>query len=152
MKYKIIIAAVVLFLLMGGFVGRKQIEKWALGARSKRNLSGVTSNMKAVTERALQLSPYDFGVTSGKRSAEEQNELYKSGASQLDGFVRQSKHQGGKAVDIAVYDENGSITWKYEYFEAVSVAFKQAAKELGVSIRWGGDWTSFVDAPHFEEV
>jgi peptidoglycan LD-endopeptidase CwlK len=29
---------------------------------------------------------------------------------------------------------------------------KQAAKELGVSIRWGGDFKSFFDGPHFELV
>lgn len=27
---------------------------------------------------------------------------------------------------------------------------KAAAKELGVLIVWGGDWTSFRDGPHFE--
>ena len=27
---------------------------------------------------------------------------------------------------------------------------KQAAKELGVNIVWGGDWKSFKDGPHFQ--
>jgi peptidoglycan L-alanyl-D-glutamate endopeptidase CwlK len=27
---------------------------------------------------------------------------------------------------------------------------KAAAKELGVSIVWGGDWRTFKDGPHFE--
>ncbi|WP_237583150.1 M15 family metallopeptidase [Photobacterium halotolerans] len=111
---------------------------------------GVDSRLKAVVSRALELSPYDFTITSGKRSAAEQNALYKKKASQLDGYNKKSKHQLGLAVDFMAYDENGKGTWDWKYYDAVSQAFKQAANELGVAITWGGDWVTFKDGPHIE--
>jgi peptidoglycan L-alanyl-D-glutamate endopeptidase CwlK len=35
-------------------------------------------------------------------------------------------------------------------YDVLAVAMKQAAKDLGVSIVWGGDWVTFKDGPHFE--
>lgn len=126
------------------------VSKWVLSARSLARLSGVHSDLQAVAKRALELSPFDFGITSGKRTKEEQNALFKKGASQLDGYSKKSRHQTGHALDFVVYDENGKVTWGFSYYEQVSWAFKQAARELGVAIVWGGDWRSFKDGPHIE--
>ncbi|NOH31601.1 M15 family metallopeptidase [Vibrio mediterranei] len=131
-------------------MNKKTISTWVLSARSEARMVGVHSDLKAVVRRAIQLSPFDFGITSGKRTAEEQNALFKKGASQLDGYSRKSRHQTGHAVDFVVYDENGKVTWGFSYYEQVSWAFKQAARELGVAIVWGGDWKSFKDGPHVE--
>jgi peptidoglycan L-alanyl-D-glutamate endopeptidase CwlK len=64
-----------------------------------------------------------------------------------------SNHIGGRAVDLAPY-VNGKIEWdnsgKLGLYPKIAKAMKQAAKELGVPIEWGGDWTSFKDRPHFE--
>lgn len=128
----------------------KTVKTWVLSARSEARMNGVHTDLKKVVRRALELSPYDFGITSGLRTAEEQNALFRQGASQLDGYARKSRHQSGHAIDFVVYDENGSVTWGFSYYEAVSWAFKQAAEELGVSIIWGGDWHSFKDGPHVE--
>lgn len=142
--------------LIGGLIlmNRKTVEQtvsgWVLSARSEARMVGVHGDLKAVVRRAIELSSFDFGITSGKRSAEEQNALFKQGASQLDGYVRKSRHQSGHAVDFVVYDENGKVTWGFSYYEQVSWAFKQAARELGVAIVWGGDWKSFKDGPHVE--
>ncbi len=125
-------------------------SKWMLSARSEARMAGVHDDLKKVVRRALQLSPFDFGITSGKRTAEEQNALFKKGASQLDGYARKSRHQTGHAIDFVVYDENGKVTWGFSYYEQVSWAFKQAADELGIAITWGGDWVSFRDGPHIE--
>lgn len=125
-------------------------KQWAFGARSLRKLSTVHEDLQRVAHRALELSPFDFGITSGSRSAEEQNALFAQGASQLDGYARKSRHQTGHAIDFAVYDENGNITWDFSYFMQVSWAFKQAARELNIPIIWGGDWVSFKDGPHVE--
>lgn len=127
-----------------------QNKQWAFGARSLRKLSTVHEDLQRVAHRALELSPFDFGITSGSRSAEEQNALFTQGASQLDGYARKSRHQTGHAIDFAVYDENGNITWDFSYFMQVSWAFKQAARELNIPIIWGGDWVSFKDGPHVE--
>lgn len=76
--------------------------------------------------------------------------LYQEGLSQLDGHKRPSRHQSGHAIDFVAYDENNKVTWDFKYYEAISKAFKQAARELEVSIIWGGDWKSLRDGPHVE--
>lgn len=126
------------------------VSDFVLSARSETRMLGVHGDLKKVVRRALELSPYDFGITSGKRTAEEQSALFKKGASQLDGYSKKSRHQTGHAIDFVVYDENSKVTWGFSYYEQVSWAFKQAAKELNVPIVWGGDWVSFKDGPHVE--
>lgn len=128
----------------------KTAKTWVLSARSKARMSGVHDDLKKVVNRAIELSPFDFGITSGLRTAEEQNALFQQGASQLDGYARRSRHQDGHAIDFVVYDEAGKVTWGFSYYERVSWAFKQAADELGIPITWGGDWHSFRDGPHIE--
>ncbi|MEZ8808947.1 M15 family metallopeptidase [Vibrio atlanticus] len=128
----------------------KALSQFALSARSESRMIGVHGDLKRVVRRAIELTPFDFGITSGKRTAEEQNALFKKGASQLDGYSKKSRHQSGHAIDFVVYDENSKVTWGFIYYEQVSWAFKQAAKELNVPIVWGGDWVSFKDGPHVE--
>ncbi|KPM01374.1 MULTISPECIES: M15 family metallopeptidase [Vibrio] len=128
----------------------KALSQFALSARSESRMIGVHGDLKRVVRRAIELTPFDFGITSGKRTAEEQNALFKKGASQLDGYSKKSRHQSGHAIDFVVYDENSQVTWGFSYYEQVSWAFKQAARELEVPIVWGGDWVSFKDGPHIE--
>ncbi|CAK2168593.1 peptidoglycan LD-endopeptidase CwlK [Vibrio crassostreae] len=128
----------------------KALNQFALSARSESRMIGVHGDLKRVVRRAIELTPFDFGIISGKRTAEEQNALFKKGASQLDGYSKKSRHQSGHAIDFVVYDENSKVTWGFSYYEQVSWAFKQAAKELNVPIIWGGDWVSFKDGPHVE--
>ena len=128
----------------------KAVTRFALSAKSRAKLSGVHPDLVRVVKRALQLTPFDFGITSGVRTAHEQNTLFNKGASQLDGYARKSRHQTGHAIDFVVYDESNEVTWRFSYYEQVSWAFKQASLELGVPIIWGGDWTSLKDGPHVE--
>ncbi|WP_028025576.1 M15 family metallopeptidase [Enterovibrio calviensis] len=125
-------------------------KRFYLSSRSKNRMSGVHTDLVRVVERAIQLTQFDFGITSGVRTAEEQNALFKKKASQLDGYSKKSRHQTGHAIDFVVYDENGKVTWGFSYYTQVSLAFKQAALELGIAIKWGGDWVSFKDGPHVE--
>lgn len=118
-------------------------SKFILGQRSKRNLEGVHPDLAAVVVRALELSPVDFTVIEGLRTPERQSELMR------DGFTRtlKSRHIVGQAVDIVPLP----VDWKNPApFKLVADAMKQAAKELGVKITWGGDWVSFKDLPHYQ--
>ena len=47
-----------------------------------------------------------FIVTSFDRTAEEQNELFKKGKSQRDGYKKKSAHQRWLAMDIVVIKKN----------------------------------------------
>ena len=55
----------------------------------------------------------------------------------------------GIAVDVACF-VGGKLTWEMKHYKALSEVIKRIAAEDGVQIIWGGDWKSFVDAPHFE--
>lgn len=146
-----------------------------LSQRSLERLNGVEPRLVAVVKRAIELSKVDFGVTQGLRTAEQQRQFVASGKSKtLD-----SKHLTGHAVDVVAY-VGGEISWELNLYDDIADAFKKAAKELGVALRWGGAWNvsditkwdgtmeaammhyvdtrrkqgrrPFIDGPHFELV
>lgn len=114
--------------------------------RSLRNLRGVHPDLVRVMERALHTSPVDFIVIEGLRTRERQSELVASGASR----TMNSRHLTGHAVDLLPIGPNGRGEFAWPLYERLAPAVKQAAEDLGVAIKWGGDWTSFRDGPHFE--
>ena len=48
------------------------------------------------------------------------------------------------------YDRSVQVQAPQARFREIAAAMKEAAKELGVKITWGGDWASFVDMPHYQ--
>jgi len=119
--------------------------KFKLSQRSLDRLNGVDKDLVAVVKRAIELTELDFGVTEGIRTLDRQRVLFNEGKSK----TMKSKHLIGKAVDVVAY-VNNEVSWDKEHYVTISKAFKQAAKELQVSIRWGGDFKSFFDGPHYE--
>lgn len=124
---------------------------FVFGSRSEKNLKGVNRTLVACARRALEITPVDFTVIEGLRSVERQRELVAQGKSQ----TMASRHIDGCALDI--FPVGG--TWEVSEFIPVLKAFKQAADELGVTLRFGINWkndptlpieTKFVDAPHVE--
>lgn len=116
-----------------------------LSQRSKNNLVGVHPDLVAVVKRAIQITPIDFVVTEGLRTLERQRHLKAIGASK----TLRSRHLTGHAVDVAALDGK-TIRWDWPLYARIAGAMKRAARELGVPLTWGGDWTSFKDGPHFE--
>ena len=149
-----------------------------LSQRSLDRLEGVHPDMTAVVERAIQLSKVDFGVTQGVRTLDEQKANVAAGRSQ----TMRSKHllqQTGfsHAVDVVAY-VGPDVSWELNLYDDICDAFKEAAKEVGCSIKWGAAWSEgdirtylgtsedammtyvdlrrsqsrrpFIDAPHFE--
>ena len=119
---------------------------YKLGVRSKSNLAGVKPQLVTLFTEAITDSPYDFVITCGLRTIEEQRVLVATGKS----TTMKSKHLTGNAVDIACFDENGKITWDSKYYKKVATHVKAIAKKQGVAIVYGGDWVSFKDYPHFQ--
>ena len=52
-----------------------------------------------------------------------------------------------KADKVVDADE---LSWKFQHYQELADKMKQAAESLGIEIKWGGDWTTFKDGPHFE--
>lgn len=140
--------------------------------KSLDTLSTIYGPLEALVHSVLSLSPYDLGIppTGGRRTPEEQNELFNKGWSKLDGYSKKSYHQSGMAVDIVVYEDGKKSYSCLDKYEEISILFMEnfeSLRELGVFpntsyLRWGFDWDKdgvrgdrdpderFYDAPHFE--
>jgi peptidoglycan L-alanyl-D-glutamate endopeptidase CwlK len=131
------------------------------GNRSLQKFRDLHPSLVAVAFLGLQKSKHDFAVTEGLRTQARQRELFSAGRS----MTLRSKHllqddHWAHAFDVmAVGDLNGdgdvdaqdgSITWDRGIYQDIANAMKEAAAELGISIRWGGDFKTFFDGPHFE--
>ena len=135
---------------------------YRLSQRSMQNLSGVHPDLVAVVKRAIEITEQDFSVIEGIRNIDRQRKLVAQGKSQ----TMNSRHLTGHAVDIAPYP----LSWDWEYFYPIADAMKEAAEELDIPLRWGGNWQvddirhwegnaeslanayngSFPDGPHIE--
>lgn len=135
-----------------------------LSIASKRKLEGVHPLLVAVVELALLKSKVDFKVIEGVRTEERQKVLYAQGRTAPGPIVTWTLNSNhfvnkttgfGHAVDLLPepYD------WRdLKQFDLMAEAMMEAAKELGVTIRWGKDWNmngkpgekGETDSPHFE--
>ena len=108
---------------------------YALSALSRRHLVGVHPDLIAWTERGIALTPQDFRVQEGRRTAKRQAELVKAGASRtLD-----SRHLTGHAEDLVPL--LGTVPrWDWPLVYQLVPPLAQAARDLGLRIIWGGAW------------
>ena len=117
----------------------------ALNSRSETSLRGVHADLVKVVRRAAEISPVAFTVIEGLRTVERQKQLVAQGASK----TMNSRHITGHAVDLAPHRPDGQIAFDWPLYYKIAPVMKQAAKELGVALDWGGDW-KWKDGPHFE--
>lgn len=115
--------------------GSPGLSGWSFSRRSLDNLKGVHKDLQKLAHKALEISSVDFTIIDGVRTREEQRELVNSGASQ----TMNSRHLTGHAIDVAPYVD-GAISWDWDDYYPMADAFIQAAKELDLKIRWGGNW------------
>jgi peptidoglycan L-alanyl-D-glutamate endopeptidase CwlK len=123
------------------------MTKFVLGAKSLQKLEGVHEDLIKVVKRAIELTDTDFTVGEGLRTKERQAKLFAEGKSK----TLNSKHLTGRAVDLWVL-KDGKVTWEKAAYDNLAPFVKQAAKELEINIRWGGDFLNFYDGPHYELV
>ena len=144
-----------------------------LSQRSIDKMDGVDKSLVGVVKRAIELTKIDFGVIYGMRTIQEQENLVAAGKSQ----TMKSKHLVGRAVDLMAYVD-GKGCWELNVYDDLCDAMKEAAKELGIAIKWGAAWSEgdirtysgtaedammkyidlrrsegrrpFIDGPHFE--
>lgn len=117
---------------------------YKLGERSQLRLKGVHPDLVRVVEHAIDISTINFTVLEGLRTPERQKLLRDAGASQ----TLNSRHITGHAVDLGALVD-GEVRWDWPLYHQIAKAMKQAAKQVGVDITWGGDW-KMRDGPHFE--
>ena len=145
-------------------------KKYSFTQSSLDKIKKVHPKLVEVMKVAIENSPYDFRITDGARTAEEQNYLYQQGRTRsgqkvtnCDGYKAKSNHQikedgFGHAVDIFPCGviENGvyrKFTSEEGYDEKklklIANHILAVAKSKNINIEWGGNWKMH-DTPHFE--
>lgn len=115
-----------------------------LSNRSRERLLGVHPKLVRVVERAIETTKVDFGVTSGIRNLTEQEQLVAAGKSQTMKSKHLRQEDGfGHAVDLVAYvhtDGGAHVSWELNLYDDIADAMKRAARDVGLSVRWGGAW------------
>ncbi len=141
----------------------KQLEEqksmYKFSEKSKEKLSSCHPDLQRVLEAALKVSAIDFGISEGHRNKKDQDEAYRTGKSKVQ--YPNSKHNStpSMAADVYAYvPSEGGVTWKLKYYYYLSGVIFTVAKQLGIKLRWGGDFNqngnysddSFLDLVHWE--
>ena len=131
---------------------------YKFGKSSEDRLSSVHPDLVRVCRRMLGYGILDATVVQGRRGKEDQDRAFKEGKSKLK--YPQSRHNSdpSEAVDIAPF-VNGKVSWNTQHCLVLAGLMLAAASELGVKVRWGGNWDrdgepvtdqTFNDLVHFE--
>ncbi len=155
------------------------------GTTSNQRISELVPEMQKVLNRYIQIARHDSTIVEGRRSDEQcyinfgkgrtaaqciaggcPVKYSKPGLAKVTwlGHALSSNHRGGKAVDLYPYPVSlvlgrPEVEW-LPLFKIINEDMKQAAKDVGVKIRWGADWDNDgnihekgeSDNPHFEVV
>lgn len=141
------------------------VGAWTFGERSQKNLVGVHPDLILVMELGLKKSPYDFFINEGVRTEARQRALYAQGRSKpgpkvtwtlVSNHFKNKKTGYGHAVDAYKFPFSAKQTVAVSL--AIAKAVLQAADELDIPVRWGGNWDmdgnyferGEGDSPHFE--
>ena len=108
-----------------------------LSPKSIKQLQGLEPDLIKVVESAIGYTKMDFSVIQGLRTQTQQNELYRQGLS----HVKFSQHQLGRAVDVLAWI--GKSSDSEDDLIQIAEAFKLAAEDMDVPIRWGGCWPCY---------
>ena len=138
---------------------------YTLSETSLKMLKGVHPNLVNFMTELIKISPWDFKITAGVRTAAEQNLEYQKGrtapgskVTKVDGYKLKSNHQIkfdglGYAADIGVI-VNGEYkgNWKdFHYYQDIYNIAKKVGLLEKYGIEWGGNcWKTFKDGPHWQ--
>lgn len=146
------------------------------GNRSERVLATVEPMLGTVMRHVIEW--FDHSILVGHRNQSEQNRAFGDGRSRLPWPQSSHNSKPSFAVDAAPYSPGKGVDWlipkfaklkqtdpelyarirnygRYCYFAGAVMA---TGRELGVKLRWGGDWDgdtdladqTFDDLVHFE--
>ena len=145
-------------------------KTYSFSQTSLDKMEKVHPKLVEVMKEAIENSPFDFRITDGARTTEEQFALYQKGrtlpgpkVTNCDGKKFKSNHQiksdgFGHAVDIFPCGvvENGvyrKFTSEEGYddkkLRLIANHILAVAKSKNIHIEWGGNW-KMKDTPHFE--
>jgi peptidoglycan LD-endopeptidase CwlK len=126
------------------------MSKFALGAGSRKRLSGVHPFLIECVEHAITITPVDFAVHDGLRTEAQQRALVARGASRtMDSKHRPQPDSYGHAVDLVPWI-NGQLRWEWPPIYEIAAAMQKAVAHvneqrlnrggMAMRLRWGGVW------------
>lgn len=145
-------------------------KTYSFSQESLDKMKKVHPKLVEVMKAAITNSPFDFRITAGARTAEEQFALYQKGrtlpgpkVTNCDGKEFKSNHQikadgYGHAVDIFPCGviENGAYRkftssegYDDKKLRLIANHILAVAKSKNINVEWGGNWKMH-DTPHFE--
>ena len=116
------------------------------GKRSIKNIQTTHRILQQLAAAIMARSEFDFGIldNGGLRTAEEQNDIFNTGATQCDGYNKKSYHQSGLAIDFVPYI--GGYTWesKEAFLQIAKLAFEEIENIYmdDYFLHWGGFWSA----------
>lgn len=120
---------------------------YVLSQTSLDKLKGVHPNLVNFLKELILISPWDFKVTAGVRTAEEQNKLYQQGrtvkgikVTKVDGHKQKSNHQ--IKFDGLGYAADIGVLVKEKVIEKVKENGKEVEKEIEKTV-YKGSWKDF---------
>ena len=123
------------------------------GSRSRKKFETFDEDLQALFSEVIKY--FDCTVIQGHRGKEEQNKYFDEGKSKVKYPNGRHNASPSNAVDVVPYPIDWEDTDRMYYFSGF---VKGIAANIGIPIRWGGDWndntevkdTNFKDLPHFE--
>jgi len=142
----------------------------SFSSSSRQKLGTCDSRLQRLFSAVVE--EFDCTIIQGNRSKEEQDEYFFGTPQRSKVQWPNSKHNNSPslAVDVAPYVKGRGIPWPQRgsstYFKDLALFYYFAgyvmatAKEMGINLRFGGDWDrdydlsdqTFDDLPHFEIV
>jgi len=124
------------------------------GSTSRTRLYTCHPELQRLFERIVE--EFDCSIVYGVRTKEQQAVLMDAGLSKVFKSKHLKQSDGwAHAIDVAPYPIDWNNTKRFYWFAGIVEA---TARELGIEIRWGGDWDrdhdlddqTFMDLVHFE--
>ena len=98
-------------------------------------------------------------MPEGYRNEEKQNRYYEEGRSKVKYPLGKHNHKPSRAVDVYPYPIDVKDRDRFHFFAGY---VRSVADQLGIKIRWGGNWSNYLhkgyrknkfdDIVHFELV
>ena len=123
------------------------------GKKSKEQLATCNEKQERVFNEVIKT--VDCSVLEGHRDKDRQNAFYEEGKTKVKYPKGRHNADPSLAVDVVPYPIDWDDRERFHLFAGFVLG---TAKQMGIKLRWGGDWNinwfvddnKFDDFPHFE--